>query len=81
MNNSSTTPVENKVNMYLGLEGPVLLCAVLHMFESSQIVVADGGRLETNRAVTWKRTEESAGRLFVLELLDKQAVRELKQMF
>lgn len=52
MNNSSTTPVENKVNMYLGLEGPVLLCAVLHMFESSQIVVADEGRLETNRAMT-----------------------------
>ena len=51
MNNSSVIPVENKVNMYLGLEGPVLLCAVLHMFESSQIVATDDGRLETNRAV------------------------------
>ena len=36
---------------YLRLEGKVLLCVVFHMFESSQVVIADDSCLQTYTAV------------------------------
>lgn len=35
-------------HIYLGPEGHILLCTVFHMFESSQIIIADDGRLQRN---------------------------------
>lgn len=34
--------------LYLGLEGPIFLCAIFHIFESSQIVIADDSSLQKN---------------------------------
>lgn len=61
---SIPTPMENTTNVYsiyLGPECPVLLCAVVHMPESSQIVKADDHHLQTDML----RNEESAGGLFI----------------
>lgn len=49
---------EKKKRIYLGPELKVLVCATLHVFEGSQVVVADGGRLESNTRVSgWKHAE------------------------
>lgn len=44
----------NKVVLYLWLEVPVFVCAIFHVSESCEIVVADDCCLQTNKQMTWR---------------------------
>lgn len=47
-----------KVMTYLGLQCVVFFCGIFHMLESSQIVIANGRRLQENTTVKCKELKK-----------------------